>query len=245
MGHLLEMNGISKSFSGVNVLNDIHLELEAGEVHALMGENGAGKSTLIKILGGVYKRDSGTISVEGQKIEITDVESVKQHGIRVIHQELMLIPYLIIAENIFLGQEPKNKAGIVDRKKMNRQAQEFLESMGLELTSQQLVGKLNIAQQQMIEIIRAISFGAKIIIMDEPTSSLTDSEVDALFSAIRQLKEKKVGIIYISHRMAELDVIADRITVMRDGQYIDTVKTKEVTEDQLVALMVGRTLGDL
>ncbi|MGN0405797.1 MAG: sugar ABC transporter ATP-binding protein [Bariatricus sp.] len=245
MGHLLEMKNICKSFSGVQVLKDIHLELEAGEVHALLGENGAGKSTLIKILGGVYTKDSGDILVDGQKLDITDVESAKKAGIRVIHQELMLIPYMTVAENIFLGQEPKTKAGFVDKKEMNQKAREFIQAMGLSIEPTEILGDLNIAQRQMVEIIRAISFGAKIIVMDEPTSSLTDSEVDALFESIRQLKEKKVGIIYISHRMAELDAISDRITVMRDGEYVDTVVTKDTSHDDLVALMVGRRLGDL
>ena len=245
MAHLLEMKNICKSFSGVSVLKNNHLELEAGEVHALLGENGAGKSTLIKILGGVYTKDSGQILVDGQEVEITGVESAKEHGIRIIHQELMLIPDMTISENIFIGQEPKTKAGTVDKKKMNEMAQGFLDSMHLDLKSTQFIRDLNIAQQQMVEIIRAISFGAKIIVMDEPTSSLTENEVDALFEAIKALKAKNVGIIYISHRMAELDAITDRITVMRDGEYIDTVVTKETTHDDLVALMVGRKLGDL
>jgi len=245
MKHLLRMDGISKSFSGNKVLHGINLELEAGEVHALLGENGAGKSTLIKILGGVYTKDDGEIYVEDQKVEISNVDSAKNHGIRVIHQELMLIPYMTIAENIFLGQEPKTKAGTIDIAKMNEDAARFIQEMGLDLNPRQQVGKLSIAQQQMIEIIRAISFGAKIIVMDEPTSSLTDSEVDALFEAIRRLKSSGVGIIYISHRMAELDIIVDRVTVMRDGHYIRTVKVKDVTHDDLVSLMVGRELGEL
>lgn len=245
MGHLLEMKGICKSFSGVQVLKNVHLELKAGEVHALLGENGAGKSTLIKILGGVYTKDSGNILVDGQEVHVTDVESAKRAGIRIIHQELMLIPYMTIAENIFLGQEPKTKAGTVNKAKMNEMAAGFLKDMGLDLNPKTLLGELNIAQQQMVEIIRAISFGAKIIVMDEPTSSLTDSEVDALFDAITKLKKTGVGIIYISHRMAELDMISDRITVMRDGEYVDTVVTKETDHDKLVALMVGRQLGNL
>lgn len=245
MKQLLEMKGISKSFSGVKVLNNINLELRSGEVHALLGENGAGKSTLIKILGGVYTKDSGDIFVDGEKAEISDVESAKKYGIRVIHQELMLIPFMTVAENIFLGQEPRTKAGTVDKNKMNKMADEFIKAMGLKISPNQLIGKLNIAQQQMVEVIRAISFGAKIIVMDEPTSSLADNEVDALFDSIRKLKSKNVGIIYISHRMAELDEIADRITVLRDGEYISTVNTKDVTHDDLIALMVGRKLGDL
>lgn len=245
MEQLLEMEGISKSFSGVNVLNNVRFTLRSGEVHALLGENGAGKSTLIKILGGAYTKDSGTISVNGRRIEITNVDSAKKHGIRIIHQELMLIPYMTVAENIFLGQEFKTKSKAIDKDRMNTETEKFLAALELKLKPTQLVGRLNIAQQQMVEIIRAISFGAKIIVMDEPTSSLTDTEVEILFQAIRKLKATGVGIIYISHRMSELDEIADRITVMRDGEYIDTVLTKDTNHDQLVSLMVGRTLGDL
>lgn len=245
MQPLLKMNDICKSFSGVQVLSDVSLELKAGEVHALLGENGAGKSTLIKILCGAYSKDKGNIFVDGQEITITDVESAKKHGIRVIHQELMLIPYMTIAENIFLGQEPKNKMGLVDTDKMNNLAKEYLENVDLDLDPTQYVETLNIAQRQMVEITRAISFGAKIIVMDEPTSSLTEREVEVLFGAIRKLKEKNVGIIYISHRMSELDEITDRITVMRDGEYISTVITKETSHDELVSLMVGRALENL
>ncbi len=242
---LLRMENICKAFGDVKVLKNIHLDVRAGEVHALLGENGAGKSTLIKILGGAYTRDSGDIYVEGKKVSITDVESAKKNGIRVIHQELMLIPYMTIAENIFLGQEPKKKNGMVDMKKMNEEAAKFLKEMGLDLEPTQEVGKLNIAQQQMIEITRSVSFGSKIIVMDEPTSSLTDTEVEVLFRTIRRLRSQGVGIIYISHRMSELDEITDRVTIMRDGEYIDTVVTKETSHDQMVALMVGRALGDL
>lgn len=245
MEQLLKMEGISKSFSEVMVLDGVELQVNAGEVHALLGENGTGKSTLIKILGGAYKKDSGTIYVNGQKADITNVESAKRYGIRVIHQELMLIPHMTIAENVFLGQEPKTKYGTIDRDRMNSETKQFLASLELELEPVQLVGRLNIAQQQMVEIIRAISFGAKIIVMDEPTSSLTDTEVEVLFRAVKKLKETGVGIIYISHRMSELYVIADKITVMRDGKYIDTVLTKETENDRLVSLMVGRSLGDL
>ena len=223
MEELLRMEGISKSFSGVRVLNRVELTVKHGEVHALLGENGAGKSTLIKILGGAYTKDEGTIYIEGNKTEITSVESARSHGIRVIHQELMLIPYMTVAENIFLGQEPKTKRGTVDTAKMNRDTAAFLKEMELDIQPDEQVGRLNIAKQQMVEIARAISFGAKIIVMDEPTSSLTDTEVEVLFKAIRRLKEKG----------------------MRDGEDIATVVTKDTTHDHLVSLMVGRSLGDL
>lgn len=242
---LLRMENICKSFGDVKVLKNIKLEVKAGEVHALLGENGAGKSTLIKILGGAYSRDSGDIYVEGKRANITNVDSAKKYGIRVIHQELMLIPYMTIAENIFLGQEPRTFAGMVDSKKMNADTAQFLKNMGLDLEPTQKVGDLNIAQQQMIEITRAVSFGSKVIVMDEPTSSLTDTEVEVLFKTIDRLKKQGVGIIYISHRMSELDEITDRVTIMRDGEYIQTVVTKETDHDRLVAMMVGRPLGDL
>lgn len=245
MKPLLKMSEICKSFSGIKVLENINFELNCGEVHALLGENGAGKSTLIKILGGAYKKDSGKILINGEEVNIVDVDSAKKLGIRVIHQELMLIPHMTIAENLFLGQEPKERFGIIDIAKMNKLAQQFLENVELNLNPTQIVENLNIAQRQMIEITRAISFGAKIVIMDEPTSSLTDSEVEILFRCIRKLKEKNVGIIYISHRMSELDEITDRITVMRDGRYIKTVNTKETNHDELVSLMVGRALENL
>lgn len=245
MKPLLKMMGICKSFATVRVLKEVCLELRAGEVHALLGENGAGKSTLIKILGGAYTRDSGEIYVDGEQIEVTNVESAKKHGISIIHQELMLVPHMSIAENIFMGQALKNKAGIVDTAGMNRKAAEFIANMGLQLNPEQLISDLNIAQQQMVEIIRAISFGARIIVMDEPTSSLTDTEVEVLFEAIRDLKTRGVGIIYISHRMAELDEISDRITVMRDGEYVTTVETAKTTHDELIAYMVGRQIDDL
>lgn len=245
MKELLRMEGIKKSFSGVTVLDEAGLTLYCGEVLALLGENGAGKSTLIKILGGAYTKDEGEIFVNGEKVHITDVESAKHCGIRVIHQELMVIPHMTVAENIFLGQEPVKKGGLLDQKQMYDRAEEFLKGMGLLIDPEQRAGRLSIAKQQMIEIIRAISFGAKIIVMDEPTSSLTDTEVETLFGAIGRLKEKGVGIIYISHRMSELSVIADRITVMRDGKYIDTVDAGETDHDRLVKLMVGRSLGDL
>jgi len=244
MEPLLRMKDITKSFSGNTVLDNVSLELYEGEVHAILGENGAGKSTLIKILGGAYTKDSGEIFINGKSINIHSVDSAKKHGIRIIHQELMLIPYMSLAENIFLGQEPRTKLGLVDTNTMLQKAQELIYSMDMDLDASQPVSTLNIAQQQMIEIIRAISFGAKIIVMDEPTSSLTENEVETLFDSIRTLKEKKVGIIYISHRMSELDVISSKITVLRDGQHIKTVNTQDVDHNELVRLMVGRQIDE-
>lgn len=242
MNALLQMEGICKSFSGMQVLDHVCFELFSGEVHALLGENGAGKSTLIKVLGGVYSRDSGEIFVNGEKAEITDVSSAGNYDISIIHQELMLAPDLSVAENIFMGHPILSRFRTVNMTEMEKQAQKLLEESGLAVRAEQLVGELNIAQRQMIEIVRAISFGAKIIVMDEPTSSLAEDEVETLFAAIRRLKERGVGIIYISHRMSELDAIADRVTVLRDGKYIATVSMAETTHEKLVSLMVGRDL---
>lgn len=243
MSTLLEMKGICKSFNGVPALRDVQLTLESGEVHALLGENGAGKSTLIKILGGIYSKDSGEVYIDGKQVEITNVKEARANGISIIHQELMMLPQMSIYENVFLGQEYKNN-GFVKRNEMIQKTQEMLEFFSLELDPREKLGHLPIAQQQIIEIIRAISFGARIIVMDEPTSSLSDKEVEFLFNAIRRLKKQNVGIIYISHRMSELDEIADRVTVMRDGGYVSTEIVKEVTREQLITKMVGRTLGD-
>lgn len=243
MSVLLQMKGVCKEFPGVKALEDVQLELEAGEVHALLGENGAGKSTLIKVLGGIYTKDQGQIWIDGQEVQIHSVEDARKYGISIIHQELMMVPHLSIAENIFLGQEKTGRFGSLSLKKQEAEAQRMLDDFGLQLSAATLLGALTIAQQQMIEIVRAVSFGAKIIVMDEPTSSLSNKEVDILFDTVRKLKASKIGIIYISHRMSELDEIADRVTVMRDGKYIATVRVSETTKEKLVALMVGRELS--
>lgn len=242
MDALLQMVNINKSFGKVRVLQDMQLTLYAGEVHALLGENGAGKSTLIKILGGIYSKDSGEIIVDGCPEDIKDVEHARRCGISIIHQELMLAPNQTVAENIFIGREMKTRFGTVDRYGMEAAAQKLLDDFQLPIKSTTTLGRLNIAQQQMVEIVKSISFGAKIIVMDEPTSSLSEKEVDKLFEAIERLKSSGVGIIYISHRMSELDTIADRVTVLRDGQYIDTVKMSETDRDKLIMMMVGRSM---
>ena len=242
MSVLLQMKNIDKSFASVQVLHDVQFELKAGEVHALLGENGAGKSTLIKVLGGIYSLDRGSIFLDGQEVHITNVESARRHGISIIHQELMLSPDMSVAENIFVGQYLKTRFGTVDIARMEAESQKMLDDFNLDIDASVEVGKLTIAQRQMIEIVRAISFGAKIIVMDEPTSSLSEKEVEMLFDAILRLKKSGVGIIYISHRMSELDVVADRVTVLRDGEYIDTVEMSQTTHEQLISLMVGRDL---
>ncbi|THE13962.1 sugar ABC transporter ATP-binding protein [Bacillus timonensis] len=241
-GKLLEMKGVTKQFPGVYALKGVDFELESGEVHALLGENGAGKSTLMKILNGIYDINEGNIFINGNEVQINGVKDARRFGISIIHQEISLVPYLSIAENIYLGREPLTKARFVDIKLMYENAQKFLDDFDLGLSAKTTVNQLTVAQQQMIEIIKAVSFHSKIIVMDEPTSSLTDKEVEFLFKTIRNLKEQGVGIVYISHRMNELFEITDRITVMRDGTYVGTVVTKETTNDKLIAMMVGREL---
>ncbi|WP_213485009.1 sugar ABC transporter ATP-binding protein [Thermobacillus xylanilyticus] len=239
---LLRMSGIEKRFAGVHALKGVDFELESGEVHALLGENGAGKSTLMKILAGIYPVDEGEIFIEGNKVSINSVKDAQALGISIIHQEISLVPHLSVAENIFLGKEPVTKTGWIDWKKMIEETRKTLQQFGLELSPEVPVKKLTVAQQQMIEIIKAVSFRAKMIVMDEPTSSLTEKEVEFLFRTIGHLKEQGVGIVYISHRMNELFAITDRITVLRDGALIGTVRTKDTTADQLISMMVGREL---
>lgn len=239
--YLLEMKNICKSFPGVKALKNVNLQLKAGEVHALLGENGAGKSTLIKVLGGIYQAEQGEIFIEDNKKNIDSVEAARNAGISIVHQELVLVPYMTVAENIFLGREPGNKMNI-DRKKMVQEAQQLLDTYEMHIDADTIVEKLTIAQQQMVEIVKAISFNAKIIVMDEPTSSISDKEIGFLFETIRTLTRKGVGIIYISHKMSELEEICDRVTIMRDGEALDTKVVKEVSKDQLIAMMVGREL---
>lgn len=241
---LLQMNHIHKRFPGVYALNDVSFDLYAGEVHALLGENGAGKSTLIKILGGIYRKDEGSIAIAGSSSNIDSVSDARKNGISIIHQELVLVPQLTVYENIFLGREIHKKTGFSDPQAMIEKCNEALHSFGIDLPVTERVCNLTIAQQQLVEIAKAVSFSARIIVMDEPTSSLTSTDVKKLFATIRTLKEKGIGIIYISHRMSELYEIADRVTVMRDGRYIATKKISETKNDELISLMVGRSLGN-
>lgn len=239
--YLLEMKGISKSFPGVKALQNVGLQLKAGEVHALLGENGAGKSTLIKVLGGIYHPEEGEIFIEGQQMNIDSVVAAREAGVSIVHQELVLVPYMTVAENIFLGREPGNKMN-VNRKQMAEEAQKLLDAYEMNIDANVLVERLTIAQQQMVEIVKAISFNSKILVMDEPTSSISDKEVGFLFETMRALTKKGVGIIYISHKMSELEEICDRVTVMRDGQTVGTKVVKKTSKDDLIALMVGREL---
>ncbi len=238
---LIEMRGIRKEFSGVVVLDDVDFDLRAGEVHVLVGENGAGKSTLIKIMGGIYSKDGGEMFLGGKPFDAASVHEASAAGIRIIHQELSLVPKLTVAENIYLGDEPR-KGIFVDYTKMYEDVQKWISDMGLSLDAHAEIDTLTIAEQQMVEVIRAISFGAKVIVMDEPTSSLTDREIETLFKYILMLKEQGIGIIYISHRMSELHQIADRVSVLRDGKCVGTKEMKDTTIDELVSLMVGRNI---
>jgi ribose transport system ATP-binding protein len=244
-GHevLLRMEGIHKSFPGVQALSDAKFELRYGEVHALVGENGAGKSTLMKILGGIYHKDAGHIYLEGKEVEIISPRMAQQLGISIIHQELNLMPHLTAAQNIFIGREPRSKVSfVVDDKTTNQQTERLFRMLNLQLDPNTKVSDLTVAKQQMVEIAKALSFNAKILVMDEPTAALTETEIEELFTITKQLREKGVGIVHISHRLEELKQISDRVTVMRDGKYIDTLQTQDAHIDQIISLMVGRII---
>src|SRR5699024_6024974 len=237
---ILEMESISKNFGPVNVLKGINFELIPGEVHALLGENGAGKSTLIKILGGIHQPNEGKIFIDNKIVDIKGVQDAEENGIGIIHQEIILVPHLSVAENIFLGKEPRTKLGLKDIKKINKLSQDMVSRLGLNIEVNTLVKNLTIAQKQLVEIVKAVSFDVKILVMDEPTSSLSDEEVNHLFDMIERLKQNNIGVIYISHRFEELFKITNRITVIRDGYYIGTKRTLETSSDELVSMMVGR-----
>jgi len=239
---LLKMEGIQKYFPGVHALNNVSFSINAGEVVALVGENGAGKSTLMKVLTGVYQKDDGHIYIDGEEVEIHSTLDSQALGISIVHQELNLMNDLSIAENIFIGREPM-KGLLLNKKKQNQMAREVMQVIDLQLDPKTKVGNLTVAKQQMVEIAKALSYtNARILILDEPTASLTDTEIDELFKVILDLKAKGVAIIYISHRMDELKIISDRITVMRDGQYIGTVPAKETPLSEIVNMMVGRAI---
>ncbi|WP_251460385.1 sugar ABC transporter ATP-binding protein [Weizmannia agrestimuris] len=244
MGNLLlKMEGISKTFPGVKALSNVRFDLYEGEVHALLGENGAGKSTLMKILTGIYQKDEGTIEYLGEQIEVKDIREAQKLGISMIHQELNLAPHLTVAQNIFIGREPKGSLGLfLDEKKLNNEAQKLFDRLNINLNPRELVGNLTVAKQQMVEIAKALSFDSKVLIMDEPTAALTDAEIEALFVMIRKLRADGVGVIYISHRMEELQKITDRLSIMRDGTYVGTLNTKDATIDQIIGMMVGRKI---
>ncbi|HJV16521.1 MAG TPA: sugar ABC transporter ATP-binding protein [Bacillales bacterium] len=242
---VIEMKGISKSFSGNKVLDRVDFQLLSGEVHALMGENGAGKSTLIKILTGIYERNEGTVTVKGSEVHFPNPKEAEQAGIAVIHQELNIIPTLTVYENMFLGKElTVGRFGFTKDKEMKLKTKEYLNRLGIDLDPNVEAGKLSVGQQQMIEIARAVAANTEVLIMDEPTAALTDREIEALFKVISSLKEQGVAIVYVSHRMEEIFQICDRISVLRDGQFIGVKEVPTTNFDEIVKLMVGRQLGE-
>ena len=238
---ILTMKGIDKSFPGVHALDHVDLEVCRGEVHALMGENGAGKSTLMKVLTGIYTKDSGTITYEGREVEFHNPREAQAAGIVIVHQELNMMNHLTVAQNIFIGREFM-KGKLIDDARMNAEAKKLFTQLGIDINPAEKMGNLTVGKQQMCEIAKAISHEAKVIIFDEPSAALTEAEIDELFKIIRDLREKQLGIVYISHRMDEIKVITDRVTVMRDGGYVGTLITAECTKDDIINMMVGRVI---
>ena len=245
MTALISVKKLSKSFPGVRALHDIQFDLVAGEVHTLMGENGAGKSTLMKILAGVYTRDSGEILYDGEPVDFQSPREAQAMGVCIIHQELQLMNHLSVAQNMFIGREPRGRLGVfLDEDRLNTQASEILARMHVNLDPRAIVSTLTVARQQMVEIAKALSFDSRVLIMDEPTSALNDAEIAELFRIIRELKSRGVGVIYISHKMDELKQISDRVTVLRDGEYVATVNAQDTSVETIIGMMVGRTLTD-
>ena len=240
MSLVVEMVEIEKRFTGVHALKGVNFDLNTGEVHALMGENGAGKSTLMKVLSGVYQCESGEVRVDGQHINPTSPRHAQDLGIGIIHQELSLMNDLTVAQNVFIGREPRRSFGRIDDARLNSNTSEIFQSMNLNLDPKTIVSSLTIAKQQMVEIAKALSYKSRVLIMDEPTAALNNVEIEELFSIIHKLKSEGVGIVYISHKMDEIKKIADRVTVMRDGEYIDTVDAASTPLGQIIAMMVGR-----
>lgn len=240
MNVILKMEGIDKSFSGVQALKKCNFELREGEIHALVGENGAGKSTLMKVLTGIHIPDEGSIEYFGEKINFKNPRNAQDKGISIVHQELNLINHLTVAQNIFIGREGK---GFTKDRIINEKAQELFDKLNIKgINPTDIMGKLTVGQGQLVEIVKSVSFNAKIIIFDEPTASLSEEETQILFNIMRDLKSKGVAMVYISHRMGEIKEITDRVTVMRDGEYIDTKDTNDLTIDEIISMMVGRTI---
>lgn len=238
---ILTMKNIDKSFPGVHALDNVSFEVRKGEVHALMGENGAGKSTLMKVLTGIYTKDSGSIIYEGKEVEFKGAREAQDAGVVIVHQELNMLGHLTVAQNIFIGREFK-KGIKIDDKKMNEEAARLFERLHINIDPTETMSNLTVGKQQMCEIAKAISHDAKVIIFDEPSAALTEAEIDELFKIIRDLREQQLGIVYISHRMDEIKVITDRVTVMRDGGYVGTLITEECTKDDIINMMVGRVI---
>ncbi|MBQ1526553.1 MAG: sugar ABC transporter ATP-binding protein [Lachnospiraceae bacterium] len=238
---ILEMKEIDKSFPGVHALDHVSFDVRKGEVHALMGENGAGKSTLMKVLTGIYSKDSGSIVYDGKEVAFTNPREAQEAGVVIVHQELNMMGHLTVAQNIFIGREYM-KGGIIDDARMNAEANKLFERLNIKIDPTQTMSKLTVGKQQMCEIAKAISHEAKVIVFDEPTAALTDSEIEELFNIIRDLRSKDMGIVYISHRMDEIKVITDRVTVMRDGGYVGTLITADCTKEDIINMMVGRVI---
>lgn len=238
---ILTMKDIDKSFPGVHALDHVNFEVRKGEVHALMGENGAGKSTLMKVLTGIYTKDSGSIVYEGKEVEFHTTREAQDAGVVIVHQELNMLGHLTVAQNIFIGREFKKGIGI-DDKKMNEEAAKLFDKLHIDIDPSETMGNLTVGKQQMCEIAKAISHEAKVIIFDEPSAALTEAEIEELFKIIRDLRKQQLGIVYISHRMDEIKVITDRVTVMRDGTYVGTLITKDCTKDDIINMMVGRVI---
>ena len=241
---LLEASGVAKGFPGVQALSQMHLDLRYGEVLALVGENGAGKSTLMKLLSGIYTPDEGEFRLHGAPYRPTDPSAALSSGVSIIHQEFNLMPHLTVAQNIFIGREPRRGGFVLSERDLNRRATELLDRLGIRLDPRELAGSLTVAKQQMVEITKALAFEPQVLIMDEPTAALNDAEVSTLHDLIRRFTTERTGVIYISHRMDELKAITDRITVIRDGQFVQTVDTAATSVAEVVSLMVGRGLVD-
>lgn len=240
---IVSMQGISKTFPGVKALDNVQFELRSGEVVALLGENGAGKSTLMKILSGVYTRDDGRVELFGKEYGDLTTKQAQALGVVIIHQELNMCPHLTVAENMFLGREKKN-GFVIDKHAMEAEAARVLSDLKIDISPDEMVGKLPVSKQQMVEIAKALSIHAKVLIMDEPTSALTAKEIDELFRIIRKLRDEGCGIVYISHRLEELQHIVDRVSIMRDGQYITAMNFRDVTLDEIITHMVGREIKE-
>ena len=238
---ILTMKGIDKSFPGVHALDHVDLEIRKGEVLALMGENGAGKSTLMKILTGVYSKDSGTITYEGKEVEFKNTREAQDAGVVIVHQELNMLGHLTVAQNLFIGREFKNGIKIDDHK-MIEESKKLFERLNVDIDPTEIMSNLTVGKQQMCEIAKAVSFEAQVIVFDEPSAALTESEIEEMFKIIRDLKKKDIAMVYISHRMDEIKVITDRVTVMRDGTYVGTLITKDCTKEDIINMMVGRVI---
>ena len=244
MAELFRMEGITKTFPGVKALDNVSFSVDEGEVHGLVGENGAGKSTLMKVMSGVYQADEGRIFIRDKEVRIRNVAEAQDLGVAIIMQEMNLCPELTIADNIFLGRAPKIAGMFINEKKMHAEAKKILDDLGIDLNTYTAVKNLTIAQQQMVEIAKSISHNAQILVLDEPTAALSEREIETLMDIIRNLQKRGVGMVYVSHRLEELDMICQRVSVLRDGQYQGTRELKDLTMDELIKMIVGRALDD-